>query len=221
MNTKKILKLYLVATLSLSSMAALSLNDTFRSYLPDYYTSVLDSGTSETKSYVETNIETPIAKSDDLIYRDNPADIMFAISGSAGKSLVTAGTKNAEVMTISFKIGQTDVQLNGIAFKITGATGKDIKNAYLTDGKAIVATAVILDNRIKFPNMGYMMESGSSKNLQLKVDLGDTLNASQVISFEIENSDDINMTVGGGSYSLNGHYPIQGKYLSIAGTKLD
>ncbi|MCX6734592.1 MAG: hypothetical protein NTZ25_01635 [Candidatus Peregrinibacteria bacterium] len=219
MNTKKILKLYLVATLSLSSMAALSLNDTFRSYLPDYYTSVLDSGTSETKAYVEANIENPITKSDDLIYRDNPADIMFAISGSAGKSLVTAGTKNAEVMTISFKIGQTDVQLNGIAFKITGATGKDIKNAYLTDGKAIIATASISGNKIKFPNMGYMMDAGSAKNLQLKVDLGDTLNASQVISFEIENSNDINMTVGGGSYSLNGHYPIQGKYLSIAGTR--
>lgn len=219
MNTKKILNLYLVATLSLSSIAALSLNDTFRSYIPDYYTSVLGYGEVSPRTYIEPVIEAPVPQSDSQVYRDNPAEIMFAINGSAGKSLVTAGTKGADFMTISFKIGKMDVQLNGIAFKIIGATGKDIKNAYLTDGKAIIATATITNDKIKFPNMGYLMNAGSAANLQLKVDLGDTLKVSQVISLEIENTHDINMTVEGGSYSLNGHYPIQGKYLSIAGAR--
>lgn len=208
MNTKKILKLYLVATLSLSSLAALSLNDAFKSYLPSYYTSVLI-----------PNVETPVAESDDSIYRKNPTDIMFSISGNAGNSLVKAGTKNAEVMTISLKTSDVDVQLNGIAFKIIGAKGKDIKNAYLSNGKAIVATASISNNKIKFPNMGYFMKEETAANLQLMVDLGDDLKSSQVISFEIENSNDINMTVDGGSYSLNGHYPIKGGYLSIAGAR--
>ena len=218
MNTKKILKLYLVATLSLSSLAALSLNDAFRSYIPSYYTSVLMPGVNE-KEYVEPSVELPVTKNDEAIYRSNPTDIMFTISGSAGKSLVKAGTKDAEVMTVSLKMSDADVQLNGIAFKISGVNGKDIKNAYLSDGKAIVATASISNDKIKFPNMGYFMKAGSAVNLQLKVDLGDNLKSSQVISFEIENPYDINMTVGGGSYSLNGHYPIKGGYLSIAGTR--
>lgn len=206
MNTKKILKFYLFATISLSSIAALSLNDTFRSYIPDYYTSILDS---------EVKTMAPIENNDSKFYRNNPADIMFVISGESRKSLVPAGTKNADFMNLSFKIGRTNVQLNGIAFRIIGATGGDIKNAYLTDGKAIVATASISNDKIKFPNIGYLMNANTAANLQLKVDLGDGLKVGQIISLEVENPNDINMAVGGGSYSLNGHYPIRGKYLSI------
>lgn len=218
MSTKKILKFYLIATLSLSSLAALSFNDNFRSYIPDYYVSVLDYQHNESKPYLEVKAESPVSVSDNKIYRDNPAEVMFVMNGVSEKSLVAAGTKNADFMNISLKIGQTDVQLNGIAFKIFGATGKDIKNAYLTDGNAIIATATITNDRIKFPNMGYFMKGGTAANLQLKVDLGDGLKSGQVISLEIENPDDINMTVNGESYSLNGHYPMQGKYLSIVGS---
>lgn len=206
MNTKKILKFYLFATISLSSIAALSLNDTFRSYIPDYYTSVLDS---------EVKTVAPIENNDSKFYRNNPADVMFVIGGESRKSLVPAGTKNADFMNLSFKIGKTNVQLNGIAFKITGARGNDIKNAYLTDGKAIIATASISNDKIKFPNIGYLMDANTASNLQLKVDLGDGLKVGQIISLEVENPNDINMTVEGGNYSLNGHYPIRGKYLSI------
>ncbi len=215
MSTKKILKFYLIATLSLSSLAALSFNENFRSYIPEYYISVLDYKHNESKPYLELATEPPVSGDDSKIYRDNPAEVMLVMNGVSEKSLVAAGTKNADFMDISLKIGQTDVQLNGIAFKISGATGKDIKNAYLTHGKAIIATATIINDRIKFPNMGYLMKGGTAANLQLKVDLGDELKVGQVISLEIENPDDINMTVNGESYSLNGHYPIQGKHLSI------
>lgn len=215
MNTKKILKFYLFATISLSSLAALTLNDTFRSYIPDYYTSVLDYKYSDDKPYLETKPLPPLEDNDSKFYRNNPADIMFVIGGDSGKSLVQAGTKNADFMNLSFKIGQTNVQLNGIAFKVIGAIGNDIKNAYLTDGKAIVATASISNDKIKFPNMGYLMTANTAANLQLKVDLGDGLKVGQIISLEVENPDDINMAVEGGNYSLNGHYPIRGKHLSI------
>jgi hypothetical protein len=204
MNTKKILKFYLFATISLSSVAALTLNDTFRSYIPAYYTSVL-----------ETKALPTVVDSDSKFYRKNPAEIMFIIGGDSGKSLVRAGTKNADFMNLSFKIGHTNVQLNGIAFKIIGATGKNIKNAYLVDDEAIVATASITNDKIKFPNMGYLMNANSDSNLQLKLDLGEELKVGQIVSLEVENPYDINMTVAGGNYSLNGHYPIRGKYLSI------
>ena len=219
MNTKKILKFYLITTLSLSSLAALSFNDTFRSFIPDYYSSVLDYKNSGMMTTVDKDIVSSNGESDSQIYRDNPAEIMFTISGDSSKSLVFAGAKDAAFMDVSFKIGQTDVQLNGLAFKILGVSGSNIKNAYLTDGKAIVATASISDDKIKFPNMGYLMNAGTAANLQLKVGLGDKLRVGQVISLEIENPDDVNLTVEGGSYSLNGHYPIQGKYLSIAGAR--
>lgn len=216
MSTKKILKFYLIATLSLSSVAVLSFSDTFRNYIPYYYTSVMDYKNTGAKAPAEVNIDTSSDSSDSNIYRENPAEVMFAISADSSNSLVPAGAKNANFMNLSFRIGQTDVQLNGIAFKISGANGSAIKNAYLTDGKAIVATASITGDKIKFPNMWYLMKAGTSKDLQLKVDLADNLFPGQIISLEIENSYDINMNVEGGSYSLNAHYPIPGKYLSIA-----
>jgi|GEM_PF-2224270 len=217
MNTKKILKFYLVVTLSLSSIAVLSLSGAFEGFIPNYYSSVLDYKGGEAKPYLEA--QTQNSTDDYHIYNKNPDEIMMDISGNSGATLVTAGAKDANFMNVIFKIGTMDVQLNGIAFKVSGVDGGAIENAYLTHGKAIIATAVITKDRIKFPNIDYEMPAGEVKNLQLKVDLGTNLKPGQIISLEIENPDDINMTVDGGSYSLNGQYPIQGKYLSIVRTR--
>jgi hypothetical protein len=218
MSTKKILKFYLISTLTLTSMAALSFTDTFKKNIPYYYTSVFDTEAGM-KPLVETNNESIAVEIDSNEYRENPTEIMLTMSSDAGKSLATTGAKDVNFMNLSLKTSDTDVVLNGVAFKIIGANGQDIKNAYLVDGEAIVATATITKSKIKFPNMGYEIKAGTDANLQLKVDLGEEIPVGRVISLEIENPDDINTTVNGGSYSLNGHYPITGKYLSIAAFK--
>lgn len=219
MSTKKILKFYLITTLSLSSVSLLSFNNGFRDYISSSYASVVDYKYVEAKPYlaVAQNDDANLAQNgEDSFYKENPAQILLSINRSKLNSLVVAGAKNVNFMNLVFGTGPTKAKLKSLDFTIEGVGGSSIKNAYLAQGKEIIATASVSEKRVKFSDIGFDLEAESKNAFTLKVDLSDSLAVGSIITLDIDKAEDIKFEVGGENFSLNGHYPIRGTYLSIA-----
>lgn len=214
MSTKKILKFYLIATLSLTSLSALSFNDDFRDYFSGYVSVFNYQGEQKVSGRI---VEAKSSSTEtDYVYRSNPARMRFEIQADGAKSLVQADKKDAEFLNLVFKVDYTPVQLQSIIFTIRGADKQSIKKAYLAHGKEIVATAEIDDGRLVFDKIDYSLSSDFKTVLTLKVDLSETLEVGDIISLEIDKPKDVTLEYEGNVYSLNGTYPMNAKYLSVA-----
>ncbi len=219
MNIKKILKFYLVLTLSLTVFASLSYNDEFRYYLSTYSTSVLDYKYNDQKPYVTVYSPTVSLKSYEksyIYYNYNPGNIVFNITNSPDKSMVAAGAKNAEIMSLNFKTANVPVELENLALKIIGIDSDDIDAAYLTIGNEIIAKAYISGEYLKFTNISYDIGANSSSSIKIKLDLSGNLAIGDRIRLDIESPQDVNIRVDNSLYGINGYYPLKGKYLSIS-----
>ncbi|MBI5753713.1 hypothetical protein HZA40_01045 [Candidatus Peregrinibacteria bacterium] len=204
MSTKKILKFYLITTLSLSSLAVFSLNDGFREYLSYGYASVITDSKPN-----------PVGAQSKIINQDNPARMIFSIIHDGANSLVGAGEENVDFMNLVFAMGATKAKLKNLTFTIKGVDGNNIKNAYLAHEKDVLATGRIADNKIKFTNIDFELKPNTKITLPVRLDLGENLQAGNIITLDIEKADDVSLEVNGRNYGLNGRYPIKGGYLSI------
>lgn len=219
MNIKKILKFYLVLTLILTVFASLSYNDEFRYYLSTYATSVLDYKYNEPKPYVSLYSPAvsfkPSGKSY-VYYKDNPGNIVFNITNSPDKSMVKAGAKNAEIMSLNFKTGSTPVELENLSLKIVGTDADNIDAAYLTVGNEIISEAYIPGGYLRFNNISYDIAANTSSSIKIKLDLSGNLAIGNRIRLDIESPQDVAVRVDNSLHGINGYYPMKGKYLSIS-----
>ncbi len=214
MSTKKILKFYLITTLTLTSLSALTFNNSFREYFSGYV-SAFNYKYEQEKPSLQA-VAKKESQNTDFIYKSNPSEMEFAIQANGAKSLVRAGKKDAEFANFVFKVGAAPIQLKRIIFTIKGVDGSGIRKAYLVNGKDIVATAKIENSRLIFNKIDYSFASDAKTTLTLKVDLDEKLEIGDIIGLEIEKPDDVVLKTEGAEYSLNGTYPMDAKYLSIA-----
>lgn len=221
MSIKKILKFYLVVTLMLTVFAAVSYNEEFKRYM-SYSTSVFGYKYNEPKPYASAyNPKYLLNKTgfSNIYYKENPYNLVFNISNDASKSMVANGTQGVEIMTLNFKPLNESQVLKNLTFKIVGADGNDIKAAYLADGEKIISTASISNKYVTFSNFNYEIGRNNLASVKVVLDLTESFKIGNRFRLDIENPEDIDVEVNGKFYSVNGSYPMKGKYLTISSRK--
>lgn len=229
MSINKIFKFYLILTLSLGAIAGLSYSDTVKSYYSTYSATVFNAFGDLNKNVNDDffakkpyaaayALEEFIKPSPNNFLRENRNAyvINFSITQDAEKRLVKPGTKAAEVMQFVFKTGKENLEFDKMNLKIIGVEPHDIKKAYLFEGEKLLSKVSPSGEYLKFDNIDYQLKSNSTGVLAVRLDISSNLMTHDRIRLDIENAEDLSLTVGGESYSLNEYYPIRGEYLSIA-----
>lgn len=218
MSIKKILKFYLVVTLMLTVFAAVSYNEEFKRYM-SYSTNVFGYKYNEPKLYAAAyNPKSFLNKTDfsNIYYKENPYNLVFNISNDASKSMVANGAQGVEIMILNFKPLNESQVLKNLTFKIVGAGGNDIKAAYLISDEKNLSSATISNKYVTFSNVNYEIGGNNLASIKVVLDLTENFKIGNRFRFDIENPEDIGVGVDDKLFSVNGSYPMKGKYLAIS-----
>lgn len=228
MNISKIFKFYLILTLSLGTIAGLSYSDTVKSYYSTYSATVFnafdDFDENATDDFFKKKpyaaaytLEEFVAPSPNNFLRGNRNGrvVNFSITQDPEKRLVKPGTEGAEIMQFVFKTGKENLEFDRVNLKIVGVETHNIKRAYLFEGEKLLGKVSPSGEYLKFDNIDYQLKSNSTGVLAVRLDVSDKLMTHDRIRLDIENAEDLSLTVGGENYTLNEYYPIRGEYLSI------
>ena len=223
MNIKKILKFYLIFTLSITSVSLLGYNDTMRQYFSGFLGEMSDSYKySVTKPYAsiymsDTPVKAPVSKT--KFSYEKSKTINFSMSSDAEKRFAQPGQKGADAMQFLLKTQNEILELKDVNLKITGVEAEKIEKAYLFDGEKEIANTSPANGYLKFSNLDYVVPQNSKATLKVKLDLSPELKTNNRIRLDIEKSSDISIEVGGKNYAAGSTFPMKGKYLSIAKQK--
>lgn len=224
MNISKIFKFYLILTLSLGTVAGLSYSDTVKSYYSTYSATVFNAFDDnddffKKKPYAAAyTLEEFVVPSPNNFLRGNRNGrvINFLITQDAEKRFVKPGTKAAEIMQFVFKTGKENLEFDKVNLKIVGVESHNIKKAYIFEGEKLLGKVSPSGEYLKFDDIDYELKPNSTGTLAVRLDVSDNLMTHDRIRLDIENAEDLSLTVGGENYTLNEYYPITGEYLSIA-----
>ena len=232
MNIKKILKFYLILTLTITGLSLLSYSDVIKNYTSHYYADVLDSmdnwwGNSDYK-YLQGKNEAYLPDDSRNSSRRNFSDIKnvsanlnFSISNDSKNAYALPGTKLVEIMSLNFKTQEEPLKLRSVKLKISGVDFGAVERAYLMVGDSVVSNADVSQDYLNFSAIGYDVESNSTASFSIKLDLNPSMKSGQRINLDIESPEDMDIVVDGKSFKVSELYPIQGKYLTIHGQRLN
>lgn len=228
MHIRKILRFYLVFTLVIAAGSALSYNQKIHHTLGQYYTSVVhaldDFTNKDGYKYLEENDFRKINNANlfnlerSKKYSNknlNSNLINFKIDQNVEKSFAEPGQKEAEIMKIILKTGKGKLNFNHIKFKIYGVNNYYLTKVYLYNEDELISEAKNNNGYFELKNIGFNLDSASSAELIVKVDLSKKLQAHDRLRLDIEKPGDIGIQVAGKTYDINEYYPIKGKYLTV------
>jgi len=228
MHIRRILRFYLVFTLVIAAGSALSYNQKIHNTFGQYYTSVVhaldDFTNKDGYKYLEENDFRNINNANlfnlerSKKYSNknlNSNLINFKIDQNVEKSFAEPGQKEAEIMKLIFKTGKGKLIFNHMKFKIYGVNSHYLNKVYLYNEDELISEAKNNNGYFEIKNIGFKLDSASSAELIVKVDLSKKLQAHDRLRLDIENPTDIGIQVAGKAYDINEYYPIQGKYLTI------
>lgn len=229
MNIKKILKFYLVLTLSITAMSLLSYSDMIRNNASHYYANALntldqffddsDYKYSEAKTGLYAlNNNSEILRKD---FKNDSEGFSFSINNIPGKAYALPESKMAEIMNLNFKTKEKSLEIKSISFKIEGVAPENIVAAYLFNKEKVLSTAKNGNGSLFFDGMNYEIAPNSSEVLTVKLDLGSNLKPGNRIRLDIVAPEDLVMELENESIDFDGSYPIKGKYLSIHRQRLE
>lgn len=211
MNINKILKFYLVLTLSIGSMALLGYSPNSKHPLKEF---------TESSFYNQKLFTSvlPIENSRNVLSSVNTGDytVNFTLSSDPEKRFANPGEKNIEIMKISFKSPDGDIVLKSLNFKISALDQSKVRNVYLFEGETKIASASIGDGYAKFSNISYETVANKEAVLSVRMDLSKKTQVGDRVRLDIEKSEDVEIIVDDKTYDLRKYYPIQGHYLSVA-----
>lgn len=223
MNINKILKFYLVLTLSISAIAALSYSSFVKENMSTFSSSVLGSfeGMSDTSKYTSEKLFAnvlPISKEDShsIDVATSPLTVNFNLSRDANKTSAVPGESNAEIMQIKIKSTDANLVLKSINFKLEGVNPDMIERVYLIDENKNIHKAELDDGYARFSNISIAAEAEKAILLSLRVDVSKDLHTGERFRFDIEEPNDIQLFANDEVYEIRQQYPIRGTYLSIA-----
>jgi hypothetical protein len=225
MSIRKILRFYLVFTLIITAAAGLSYNKNINGEFTRYYASVVHSLDQITNNgdfkYLDQNSFNyasilnidPVRKYSNK--NNNHNLVNFKIEQDIEKSYAEKGDKGIEIMKFILNTATEKLNFNYLKFKITGIEAKSLDNIYIFDGKEQISKGIIHDEYIEFKYINFKLDTNSTAELYIKVDLNDSLKAGDRMRLDIEAPEDISILVGAKRYLINEYYPIKGKYMTV------
>lgn len=218
MNIAKVIKVYFIFVMAISSMALLSYNDNVGNYISSvlHADNISESGKGFYKDLMAGISYDDGGRKIFLSHNENPSLINFSILNNPGKAFASPGDKNVDMMSFVFKTFENDLVFENLRLKIMGVDPEYIEKAMLLDEKEILQIGKKDGEYFVFEGIDYAIESFQKKSLLLYIDLSPDIKTGERLRMDIENPDDINIIVGDKPYSIDAYYPLQGKYLSIA-----
>lgn len=223
MNLKKILKIYLIFILTITGMSILGNDLTIKKYYNPYFLSVIhlfdDKSDLDVKpSDFDWSVFIPKNANISVSAPQKPIsnDISFEITNEPEKAYASPGDIGIEIMKLNFKTKDKGMKLKSLKLKVVGAEREKIVRLFLTSGDKFVALGRPSDNYFKFDYINYEIAAASEGSLSVRIDLSENLQTHDRIRLDIENPEDIELTIDEKPYKIIGYYPIEGKYLSIA-----
>lgn len=208
--------------LSISTIAAISYSDFFKSNMSVLSANVINSfeNISDNSHYNSSKLFTNVLsvsreKEEKISIDKGPLMLNFNLSNNANRGFAFSGENNAEIMQIKIKSPEAKLVIKSLKFKIVGVDPSMVKNAYLIDQNKKITSATFNNDYLKFSNIMAESEVSEPILLSLRLDLAKELKSSDRIRLDIEQSEDINLIANGDSYELKQQYPIRGRYLSI------
>lgn len=228
MNIKKILKFYLVLTLSITAMSLLSYSDLIRSNASHYYANTLNAldsffDDSEYKYLEEKAIiynRADVSKTPKKDFKKTPEGFTFSIGNTPEKAYALAGSRMAEIMDLDFKTMEKTLKIKSIKFTIEGVSQEDIEEAYLFSEDEIVSTAKKGNNKLFFDGMNHEIEPNGSEVLTVKLNLSHNLKTGNRVRLDIMEPGDLAIELDDDPIQPSKNYPINGRYLSITSPRL-
>ncbi len=219
MNVKKILKFYLIFSLTITGVASLSYTDTFKGYFSN---SMYSSGADkylQTNSLASTLHSINFAKTnrDYVSERSSKSTFGFEIINDPTKAFVKPGGKDVEIMQYKFKTTTETLEIKSVKLKIAGMYPEKIESVSVLDEKHNkVGNGNIVDGYLYFKNLSYKLEKNSEGILQFVVNISESSTTGERLRFDLEKPEDLEIYLDGKGVKLNSYYPIKGKYLSVA-----
>ena len=213
MNIAKVIKVYFIFVMVISSIALLSYNDNFGNYI----LSVLHVGESSANASLYTSVIAYDYEGGVFSSTNESSSLLnFSIINDPEKAFSAPGSENVEMMGFLFKTGDDVSLLKDLRLKVVGVDPKYIEKAVLFDGKKIVKVGAKDEEYFSFKQINQKIDPNAYKILYLHVSLSSELHTGQRFRMDIESPDDIIILTGSQQFIVDDYYPIEGKYLSIA-----
>ncbi|MFH1533527.1 MAG: hypothetical protein ABID64_01190 [Nitrospirota bacterium] len=213
MNIAKIIRVYFIFTMVVSSIAVLSYNDSFENYI----LSVLHVSDGSVNASMITPLVGYKADVKDFSSKNESSSLLnFKIVNDPYNGFVAPGTEGAELMGLYFKAGSETVILKDLKLKLEGVDPEYIEKAYITDGENVLKVGNAYGEYFSFKNINQIIEPNKSRTLYLLVNLSEEVHTGERFRMDIESPDDIVIVAGTEPFSIDEYYPIKGKYLSVA-----
>ncbi|MFA5793412.1 MAG: hypothetical protein WC897_06170 [Candidatus Gracilibacteria bacterium] len=141
--------------------------------------------------------------------------VTFAIQNDPGSAFATAGAKNKKVMEFVIGSDQGKVDLKNLRLKISGVHPLAIEKTMLVVNGKEMSEGRQDSEYLLFNGIDLEVEKGKKETLELYMDLSEGLQSGDRIRPDVEDANDIFLTLDGKPYDLKKKFPIKGRYLSI------
>ncbi len=141
--------------------------------------------------------------------------VTFMIQNDPGSAFATAGAKNKKVMEFVVGSDQGIVDLKNLRLKISGVHPLAIEKTMLVVNGKEVSEGRQDNEYLSFSGIDLEVPKGQKETLELYMDLSEGLQSGDRIRPDVEDANDIFLTLDGNPYDLNKTFPIKGRYLSI------
>lgn len=238
MNVRKILKSYLVFTLSITMLGGMYQQQEVKSYVSttlasvmhtvEIYTGPLDFENdkfngSETGGPVNNSMFASVVNLDVsgknkrtvISKKQNVEAIDFEIEAGPENGFATPGSKGEEFMTLVIGAKSADAQFEDLKLKIEGVDSEIIEAAQLLYEGEVVAEATVVDGYLDFKRIAVDVPAETSVEVIVSIDLSSEITTGNRLRLDIENPEDLGITVEGEEFEMSAHYPVKGIYLSI------
>ncbi|EFK94890.1 hypothetical protein LDC_3106 [sediment metagenome] len=143
----------------------------------------------------------------------------FEINQTGFENFARIGQSEANIMNYWFKTSLSPLTLKNLTLTLSGTKSNPIKSLLL---KANDDTfwAVKKENKFYFSDLNIPIPENSEITFTFNALLDPLTSQNQRFHLDIENPNDIQLSIDDGFYSLNAIYPVKGPTFTIAGKRL-